>query len=141
MTAQKLEAIAINSGEHNPGGVSLDTLGIFASLVCVVHCASMPLIVSLLPLWAPQLESEMTHELLAGVVVAFALGSLLPGYLKHKRNSILVGMVSGLAFVLFASFFADPLLGHSWELPLISIGNLIIIVTHLLNRSICSCKH
>lgn len=124
--------------------LSLDSLGIIASVICIIHCLTLPLLVSVLPLVGGQfLESDFTHELLAGFVVVFAVASLLPGYMKSFDSTILFGLCSGLGLVLFATFLSEPMLGPSWELPLISIGNLIVVFTHLRNRkqSHVNCNH
>jgi hypothetical protein len=67
----------------------------------------------------------------------FALCAVLPSYFKHRDIHILLGMLSGLALVLFATFVSEGILGAAWEVPLISVGNIIVVLTHLRNRKIC----
>lgn len=143
---QHAESITVAAAKAKTGTswVSLDSLGIIASVICVIHCLTLPLLVSVMPLVGAQfLESDFTHELLAGFVVIFAVASLLPGYMKSFDSTILFGLCSGLGLVLFATFLSEPMLGPSWELPLISIGNLIVVFTHLRNRkqSHVNCNH
>ena len=100
----------------------------------------MPFLIAALPFVGLQfLEGNFAHRLLAGFVIAFALFAVLPGYLKHRRKPVLVSMIIGLTLVLFATFGV----GHheQWELPLISIGNLILVGTHLRNRGLLKCDH
>ncbi len=126
----------------NENSWSLDKLGILASTICMVHCISMPLLISALPfVGAGFLESDFTHEVLAAFVLVFALASLVPSYLKYKDNVILAGLIAGLSTVMFATFFVEKTLGHGWEMPLISVGNIIIVLTHLRNRKHLACKH
>ena len=82
------------------------------------------------------LHDETTHYLLAFFVLAFCVGAIVPGYIKHGRAPVLALMMVGLSLVLFATFFAHPLLGESAEVPLITVGNLLVITSHLLNRKL-----
>ncbi|CAN5261220.1 hypothetical protein BH10CYA1_BH10CYA1_35850 [soil metagenome] len=130
--------------EHNSRQtiVSMDTLGIFASTLCLIHCLAMPLVVAFLPLLGLQfLEGHNAHQALAGFVVAFGLLAILPGYMKHRKPAVLAGLVLGLTFVLAATFGDAVGLSESAELPLITVGNLVLVVSHLFNRKLCQCKH
>jgi len=119
--------------------LSLDTLGIAASSLCLVHCLAMPFLIAALPFLGLQfLEGNFAHRLLAGFVIAFALFAVLPGYLKHRHKAVLAAMCIGLGLVLIATFGVHH---EQWELPLISIGNLILVGTHLRNRGLLKCDH
>src|SRR5258708_9559269 len=53
--------------------VSLDSLGMAASTICLVHCLMMPLIISMLPVFGWQfMASKGAHQFLAAFVIAFA---------------------------------------------------------------------
>jgi len=122
--------------------VSMDTLGICASTLCLIHCLAMPLVVAFLPLFGLQfLEGHGAHQVLAGFVVAFGLLAILPGYMKHRQPAVLAGLIVGLALVLFATFGYAVGLSESAELPLITVGNLVLVVSHLFNRQLCKCNH
>jgi hypothetical protein len=119
---------------------SLDTLGIAASSLCMVHCLAMPLVIGILPILGLQfLEGHSAHVILAGFVLSFALLAVVPGYLKHRRKDILGMMLVGLSLVLYATFVAERTLGEAWELPLITVGNLILVATHFRNRAMHRC--
>lgn len=83
-------------------------------------------------------HDETTHYLLALFVLTFCVSAIVPGYVKHGRLPVLALMTVGLSLVLFATFFAHPLLGESAEVPLITVGNLLVITSHLLNRKLLS---
>ena len=122
------------------GLLSLDMLGIVASGACVVHCVALPFVVALIPSLGLQfLEGNFAHRLLAGFVLSFALLAVLPGYMKHKQTPVLFSMVAGLSLVLFATFARAPLMRESYELPLITAGNFILVLTHMRNRRLVSC--
>jgi ethanolamine transporter EutH len=109
-----------------------DSLGIFASAVCMVHCLALPFIMAV-------------HYLLAGWVLLFCLAAIVPGYLKHRRTSVLVTMLAGLALVLTATFCLHLGLSESMEIPMITVGNLLVISAHWRNRSLnhnhADCPH
>lgn len=119
----------------------LDLLGVLAASICMLHCLALPVLLGSLPfLSSLSLDADWTHEVLAALVLIVALSAVLPAYLKHRNRLVLTGLVAGLAFVLFATFACGHMLEESLEIPLISIGNLIIMATHLRNRSL-SCKN
>ncbi|HEY9678818.1 MAG TPA: MerC domain-containing protein [Drouetiella sp.] len=122
--------------------VSMDTLGILASTLCLIHCLAMPLVVAFLPVLGLQfLEGHAAHQILAGFVVCFGLCAILPGYLKHRKPLVLAGLVAGLVLVLTATFGYVFGLSESIELPLITVGNLVLVMSHFFNRKLCRCDH
>ncbi len=119
---------------------SLDNLGIVASVICLIHCMAMPFILALLPFMGLSfLDSEEAHWVLALFIIAFALVAIFPAYLKHKRPGILSAMIVGMLLVVFGAFFAEHTLGHAYEMPLLVVGNLILVATHWRNRSLIKC--
>ena len=119
---------------------SLDNLGIVASVICLIHCMAMPLILALLPsMGLSFLESEEAHWVLATLIIGFALVAIFPAYLKHKQPAILTFMIVGMLLVVFGAFFAENTLGHAYEMPLLVVGNLILMATHWRNRSLVKC--
>jgi hypothetical protein len=122
--------------------LSWDTLGIAASLLCMVHCLAVPIVVMTLPtLGANVLHNDCTHYLLAFFVTVFCVTAVVPGYLRHSDKRVLAGMVGGLALVLFATFSSALMLGETWEMPLITIGNLLVVGAHVFNRKLLACSH
>jgi hypothetical protein len=129
-----------NSHQATDSTLTMDTLGIVASTLCLIHCAAMPLVITFLPILGLRfLEGHAAHYCLAAFVVAFALLAIVPGYLKHKKTSVLLSMLAGVGIVLLATFGAGRLFSENFELPLITIGNLIVVGTHLRNRGLCKC--
>jgi hypothetical protein len=47
-------------------------------------------------------------------------------------------MLLGVSLVLFATFAANRMLGGYWEMPIITIGNFIVVAAHLRNRKLVS---
>lgn len=119
------------------GWMNADTLGIAASALCVVHCLALPLVAIALPALASSIgDDHITHYILALFVVAFCLFAIIPGYRQHRHYAVLFGMASGLSLVLFATFAADHVLGPYWEIPIITLGNFLVVASHLRNRKL-----
>jgi peptidoglycan/LPS O-acetylase OafA/YrhL len=103
----------------------------------MIHCISMPLLIGILPtIGLSFLEGHAAHRLLAFFVVGFALAAVLPAYLKHRRLPVLIAMIVGVGLVLAATFGAGKAFPENYELPLITIGNLIVVFTHWRNRKL-----
>jgi hypothetical protein len=135
-----IEVEHAHTDEPNHVIASMDTLGIAASSLCLVHCLAMPLVVGILPLVGLKfLEGHPAHVTLAFFVLTFALLAIVPGYLKHRRGDILAMMLVGVGLVLYATFLAQFTLGESAEIPIITVGNLILVFTHLRNRALHKC--
>ncbi len=133
---------SIEAHQSSVAIVSLDNLGIAASSLCLVHCLAMPFVIAFLPLLGWQfLEGRPAHRILAFFVFSFAIFAVVPGYLKHKKTSVLISMLLGLSLVLIATFTARQFMPEKLELPLITLGNLMLVATHWRNRSLAACGH
>jgi hypothetical protein len=129
----------MSHNRHN--WINADTFGIAASIICVIHCLALPVLAMTLPTLALEAEhGHMAHFILAGFVVAFCLFAIIPGYRQHRHNHVLYGMVTGVGLVLFATFFADSVFGPVAEMPIITLGNFIVVAAHLRNRRLLAAR-
>lgn len=112
-----------------------DSLGIATSWLCLLHCLGLPLLVLLLPTFAH--HDDQAHFLLAGWVLLFAVLSMLPEKNRRKDPKVVALMTMGLCIVLAATFSALP---EASEVPLITVGNLLVIAAHHLNRRQRCCQ-
>lgn len=121
--------------------LSLDNLGIAASVLCLIHCLAMPFLIAILPfLGLKFLDSHESHIWLGSAIIAFALFAIVPGYWKHKKVGILAGMVVGVGLVMVGSYFSHIFALEEVELPVVIAGNLTLVTTHILNmRQVRSC--
>jgi hypothetical protein len=131
---------------HNHRSLELfDALGIVASAVCMVHCLALPVVMATLPFTMTWLGHDNVHYLLAGWVLLFCMAAIVPGYLKHRQPNILILMLIGLSLVLTATFCLHLGLPESVEIPMITLGNVLVIIAHWRNRSLnhahVNCKH
>lgn len=109
----------------------LDRLGIGVSAICVIHCLSIPVLVSILPLWP-------VHGVLQEWVHPILMIPLLPivyfaARRSHFDRQITTLLLTGTLFVL-----AGWLLGHYWlgfwvETVLTIIGSGLLISGHWRN--------
>ncbi|MBI5173727.1 MAG: MerC domain-containing protein [Candidatus Melainabacteria bacterium] len=117
--------------------LSLDNLGIFASIACLIHCLAMPVLIATVPfigLNLSFLEEEWVENILIAAIVGFAVFAIVPGYFRHKKPIALVGLLLGMTMVGLVALGRNTVVDAKLELTLIAVGNLILVITHLLNR-------
>ncbi|MFT6793971.1 MAG: hypothetical protein ACJAR1_001972 [Rubritalea sp.] len=94
ITADKKDFI-----EHS----KLDRVGIFASILCAIHCALTPLLLILLPTFGKAWSHPSTHWGMAIVVIPIAFFMLVKGYKRHaKKWIIFVGSIGILLIIIGA---------------------------------------
>lgn len=114
-----------------------DSLGILTSAVCLVHCFGLPLLVLALP--ALHLShDESTHMFLALWVLVFALFALSSA-IKKENWLVICLIAAGLIAVLIATFGTNMGLSHSVETPLITVGNVLVMIGHYRNKKRACC--
>lgn len=113
-----------------------DAAGIFASVLCMIHCLAMPLLLAVLPAmsWA---EDDHLHEVLLGFALVAAVVSLGPGYLAHRRPAVPLLGGAGLACLAIAMFVVEPRYGHGAEAAVSVAGALLLFGAHVRNRVCC----
>lgn len=107
----------------------LDRIGAFASFACAIHCLAAPIVLILLPSFAPIWTDPAAHIMLAVLVVPLAIISLSFGYRQHRRLPI--PLVAGVGLVLIIGGMAAPAVAAS-SLP----SNAAVETT--LNSADCS---
>ncbi len=123
--------------DHFLRKLNLDVLGIGASLLCALHCAVLPLLMTLLPLLGFRLlENEMLEYGLMAFTMLVGSVALYRGYRHHHRQSkALLLFITGLVLLLLGHFLETGLTG----LGIIATGALFIIIAHWWNLR--QCKH
>lgn len=139
MNCNLTERCEISSPCSSRGSSAVDVLGIVAAGVCLAHCLALPVILSLVPSLALCFgDHDLTHILLAGWVILFCTLAILPGFRQHGYKRILILASVGLIAVLAATFHGPMGLSEVIEVPLITVGNLMIIGAHFWNRRVLS---
>lgn len=90
----------------NAPALSLTNLtGLVLSLACVVHCILTPVFLASLPSWGLSwLASPYLHQVLAIIGVAIGMATLVPGWRRHRKTSVLVWAAGGLLIMNYAAF-------------------------------------
>jgi hypothetical protein len=126
----------------------LDRIGISASMLCAIHCAILPLAMTVLPLLGIGFLAHGWFEI-AMISLSITIGVLSLGrsYRIHRRLNPIFMMIAGATLLLF------NLLGHSTHdetlemlHPFIALlGGIMIISAHRVNMKLCDsctrCEH
>ncbi len=109
-------------------GLHPDFMGFSASLLCAVHCAALPFLLTLAPLAGLQfLRNPWVEYALILISFGIACYALIPGYRRHHRKPLALILVL-LGFLLIgAARFLEP------EAVLTSSGAVLIAIAHLIN--------
>lgn len=118
--------------------LKLDTLGMGASIICAVHCAAVPFLVSIAASAGLNIIQSAWFEFgILGMAVIFILSSLVPSFIKHKNALPLSLALFGLAAVIVNHI----IWGHT-SYVLSFIGAIAIATGHFKNFQMTksSCK-
>lgn len=106
----------------------MDLFGMAVSIMCAIHCAFLPILVTLGAL--SFLTNPLVEPIVIGVSCVIALVSLLPTYLKHGDQPVpLMLMAVGLLLVIASRIEAV----EAFEAPLTVVGALTIATAHMIN--------
>jgi hypothetical protein len=118
---------------------SADNLGIWASALCVVHCAVTPVLISMSVVFARFMPGEeRTHRTLAVGVAALGAIALLKGFRTHGRRRILGMMALGLGLIFAGAFYGSRLPRHGYEVAVTMMGSVLMISAHRMNHTFCN---
>jgi len=115
-----------------------DLFAVSTSALCMVHCLLTPALLIFLPvLSASFLAGESFHVALLWFILPTSLLALTLGCWRHKDRYVAALCVAGLAVLLVAARYGDPLFGELGERVLTAGGSLILIAGHFRNFSLC----
>lgn len=104
----------------------------------MVHCLLTPVVISLFPDIVPYLPGDAAfHRWLAIGIVLIGFAGFVPGYRQHRRKSLLALIAAGMCLILFVAWRGERLY-LAVELVLSISGSMLLVTSHLLNRSFCS---
>lgn len=118
--------------------INLDRVGITASTLCAIHCAAIPFLITILPIWGLDFLANEWMEIFI-IVISLILGiwSLTTSFKKTHYNILPISLfVTGFALIVMGHFlnidFLEPIL--------IPFGGFTIALAHLINlRLLKSC--
>ncbi len=115
-----------------------DRVGVWTSVLCVVHCLFTPILLSLSAAFAHFLPSEeRVHRSLAVAIAAIGALALLRGFRRHRRARVLLLLTSGLATIFAAAWWGDHLPHHWMEVAVTFAGSTLMITAHRMNHTFC----
>lgn len=118
----------------------LDQLGMTASFACAIHCALLPMVVSILPLMGLEFLANTWVEV-GMICLSLVLGawSLISTYPRHQNRVPLLVLFIG--FLLIA---AGHFLFESLEAVVVPLGGFTIAGAHYINwklNRVCTHDH
>jgi hypothetical protein len=124
--------------------ISLDSLGVTASVACAVHCVVVALAMGVLPVAsryaAPWFASPWIEWVFLAVSVAIGLAALVPGYARHELTAPLRLFACGVSIlVALRALQVQPSL---FEMAWVLVAAACVVTAHWKNRGAlhrCSC--
>jgi hypothetical protein len=111
-------------------GLHSDFIGFSASLLCALHCAALPFLLTMAPLAGIQfLGNPWVEKSMILLSFGIACYALVPGYRLHRKPLALILVALGLSCIGFAHTVAP----EDFEAVFTPIGGGLIAVAHLIN--------
>ena len=111
----------------------VDRVGAFASFLCAVHCALLPVVFGVLPaLGLAFLADHAIERAFVGFAIVLASTSLLFGLRKHGSYRAFWVLIPGIVLLVIGMLVGAD---HSDALHavLVSIGGTLVALSHLVN--------
>jgi hypothetical protein len=115
----------------------LDAGGVATSVLCALHCALMPIIVTVLPvIGLGFLASEAVEWGLITLSALLGISSLCLGYREHRSHQALGILAVGLGSLATGCIVEHRELAQV-GVPLVVVGGFLIAASHGLNHWLC----
>ncbi len=122
-----------------------DRIAISISTICALHCAALPIIVSLFPaLISSSMDDHYFHLLLLWVVVPSSAIALFMGCKKHRDKYVFILGTVGVGCLIGIAIYGHDLIGETGEKIGTVFASLIIVFVHFRNHQLCRkchCEH
>jgi hypothetical protein len=118
---------------------ALELLAVVGPIVCLVDCIVIPLALLVLPLVGiHQIYHGLSDQLVAFIALVLCAPSLIPGFLKHRKKSVLAMMAIGFSSIFVANFFGHAI-DQSMHIVMTVLGSLLLIKANADNRRFSNC--
>jgi hypothetical protein len=120
--------------------------GVWASIICAIHCTLLPLLFILIPTTGVYLFINETFEyILLAVSLIFNISNVCFGYRQHKSNKAVALLALGLFLFVTGRLLHKHNDHHDFEIDLFNIfmigGGLIMAISSIVNDKLCNqCK-
>lgn len=94
--------LAINNTDFKSHSKA-DRIGIWASVLCAIHCALTPVLLILLPTFGKAWAHPSTHWGMALVVIPIAAYMMKKGYQRHGKKWIVTLGSIGILFIVIGA--------------------------------------
>ena len=95
--------------------VNADRIGIFASILCAIHCALTPVLLLMIPTFGKMWAHPATHWGMAIVVIPIAVFMMLKGFREHGKKWVLGVGSLGVLFIIVGAILPYSELGAAPE--------------------------
>lgn len=123
----------------------LDRFSIGFSTLCLLHCLAVPVLVSVVPVFATfALADERFHLALVALVVPTSVIALCLGCRLHKSRRILICGFAGVFVLVVTAILGGQHLGEIGETVLTVLGASVVALAHWFNFRACracDCEH
>ena len=123
----------------------LDRFSIGFSSLCLLHCLAVPVLVSVVPVFATfALADERFHLALVALVVPTSVIALCLGCRLHKSRRILICGFAGVFVLVVTAILGGQHLGEIGETVLTVLGASVVALAHWFNFRACracDCEH
>jgi hypothetical protein len=117
----------------------LDRLGIWLSAICAVHCAVVPIVLIIFPVWSWVHWSRIMDVIVLSIAAVFGLGGCVLS-LRHHRDATPLRLVVAGLLLNATGRFAAPYLGAFLAQTLVVAGPLIMAYGLWRDRRLCRCS-
>ena len=120
--------------------------GVWASIICAVHCTLLPLLIIIIPTTGVYLFINETFEfVLLGLSLLFNIANLCFGYKQHKSNKAVAVLAVGLFVFVIGKLMHQHNHHNGIHFDLFNIfmvaGGLLMALSSLINDKMCRhCK-
>jgi hypothetical protein len=123
-----------NNAAHDAFVHVADRVGATASLLCALHCAALPFVLTVLPAlglgFLADHRFERTFIALASVL---ALTTLIRGYRRHRMPGALSILVPGLILLWTGGWIFDTGTAPILHAALVALGGSCVAFAHFVN--------
>lgn len=116
----------------------LDFFGMFASLLCAVHCIAIPVLVALGAMGGLAfLQDPLVEKSFLALSAVIAILSLLPSYKnKHQRKEALGMALVGFLFLGAGHEIAHEVAWEHAEAASAALGGTLVAAAHWMNQKL-----
>jgi hypothetical protein len=112
-------------------------LGIWLTVLCIIHCTILPLLIVLFPMLLPfESAHEWLHAAFALLLIPATTFAAMRGYRMHRKPIVPILFAVGLALFSIGAFCG---VSDTMETPTIVAAGMLILFGYWRNRCECAC--